>query len=271
MKNDVHLIDNSSDRKYFTIVPNYILNHSTATEQALYLQMKRLAGENGLCFMTQKNLCKKLGIGRDKLRASLEYLAEHKWIEFVGTTESKTKPINTYRINDIWKLNMEHYQEKKISSESALSFNTKDKTQKTIDKIQNSPKIRSKTVPIRRTHIKEEPIKKNKRKKYSSLKDIKDSDLLEISDKYQVKISFVRLQFEKLTNYCEAKGKRYKNYKSALRNFVLGNMTTLPTKKKEVKPQEPDNFVPIDPKEFEAIKKQAYKIIGGVKPLAQQP
>ena len=34
----------------------------------------------------------------------------------------------------------------------------------------------------------------------------------------------IRLLIEKLTNYCEAKGRVYKNYKSALRNFVLGDM-----------------------------------------------
>ena len=265
MINNIKLIDNSSDRKYFTIVPNYILNHSTAIEQALYLQMKRLAGENGLCFMTQKNLCKKLGIGKDKLRASLDYLLKHKWIEFVGTTESRTRPINTYKVNDIWKSNVDYYQEKKISPKTALSFNAKDKTQKTGDKTQNSHKIRPETTPLRRTLIKKELIKK----KYSSLKDVKDSDLLEISDKYQVKISFVRLQFEKLTNYCESKGKRYKNYKSALRNFVLRNLTTLPAKKQKVKPVEPDNFTPISLDKLEAIKQQAYKNIGGVQPVAQ--
>ena len=37
--------DGSGDKEFFTIVPNFILNHSTATEQALYLQLKRLAGD----------------------------------------------------------------------------------------------------------------------------------------------------------------------------------------------------------------------------------
>jgi hypothetical protein len=48
----VKILDNSGDKRYFTIVPNYILNHSTAIDQALYLQMKRLAGDEGLCFAT---------------------------------------------------------------------------------------------------------------------------------------------------------------------------------------------------------------------------
>lgn len=60
--------------------------------------------------------------------------------------------------------------------------------------------------------------------KYSSLKDITEKDLLEISEKYKVSLGFVKLKLETLKNYCESKGRRYKNYKSALRNFVLGDI-----------------------------------------------
>lgn len=60
--------------------------------------------------------------------------------------------------------------------------------------------------------------------KYSSLKSIEEKDLLEISEKYKVSLGFVKLKFETLKNYCESKGRRYKNYKSALRNFVLGDI-----------------------------------------------
>lgn len=65
---------------------------------------------------------------------------------------------------------------------------------------------------------------KIRRASYSSIHDITDTDLQDISDSYQVPITFVKLQLEKLTNYCASKGKRYKNYKAALRNFVVGDM-----------------------------------------------
>ena len=51
----IDILDESGDKKYFTIVPNYILNHSTATTQALYLQMKRLANDNEIV-MPQRNI-----------------------------------------------------------------------------------------------------------------------------------------------------------------------------------------------------------------------
>lgn len=148
----IGITDESQDRKYFTIVPNYILNHSTANDQALYLQMKRVAGENGMCYITQKHLCERLGIGKIKLQKSLQYLIDHKWITFIGTTESKTRPINTYKVNDIWKLNTEYYQEQKISSESAQSPSGKK------DKSQISTKISPRTAYRRRTNVKEELI-----------------------------------------------------------------------------------------------------------------
>jgi len=148
-QNDMGVVDESQDRRYFTLVPNYILNHSTAIDQALYLQMKRAAGENGLCYITQKTFCQRLGIGKIKLQKSLQYLLDHKWIAFVGTTDSKTKPINTYRINDIWKLNVEYYHDQKKSSKSAQSFAPGEKSQIRPNK---SPR----TASIRRTNVKEE-------------------------------------------------------------------------------------------------------------------
>jgi hypothetical protein len=149
---DYQIEDQSGDRKYFTVVPNYIINHSSVTDQGLYLYMKRKAGERGVCFVTQTTMCKDLQIGKDKLTASLTYLLKHGWIELVGKTPSKTKPINTYKVTDIWDLNIKHYQDKKKSPKSAQSsFEEKDK-------FQIRPKISSKTAHIRRTNIKEEPI-----------------------------------------------------------------------------------------------------------------
>ncbi len=121
----IELHDESGDKEYFTILPNYIANHSTANDQSLYFQMKRFAGEKGKCFATEKTLMKKMGVGKKAYNKSLQYLLNSGWITYVGMTGGKTRPIKTYKLNNIWKLNNEHY--KKISSESTLS---KDKFQK---------------------------------------------------------------------------------------------------------------------------------------------
>ena len=106
--------DETGDKKYFTMVPNYILNHSTATDQAVYLQIKRHAGENGRCFVSKRKLSKKLGIGRQTLKKSINYLLVRKWISENGSIEVDTpggkQKVTAYVVNDIWKTNIDHYK-----------------------------------------------------------------------------------------------------------------------------------------------------------------
>jgi len=60
-----------------------------------------------------------------------------------------------------------------------------------------------------------------KKERLYSLEEITQSDIEEIAEKYHCTPAFVLIQKEKMTNWAEAKGKRYKNYKSALRNWVI--------------------------------------------------
>lgn len=105
--------DESRDKKYFTIIPNFILNHSNAIDQALYVQMKRIAGDNGICKTGYRYFIKQLGIGFNAYQKSLKYLIKHKWITFVGNEqvdrERGKKEVNTYKVNDIWLMNNKYY------------------------------------------------------------------------------------------------------------------------------------------------------------------
>lgn len=112
MKNDpFKIIDKSGDRKYFTIIPNYIVNHSTVYEQAIYLYMKRVAGEIGTCWESPINIAKKLGVDPKTIRKYQKKLVERGWIEQVGKI-GKTKPTLEYRIIDLWQLNAKYYAQK---------------------------------------------------------------------------------------------------------------------------------------------------------------
>lgn len=110
---DLRLEDESGDRKYFTIIPNFILNHSTAIDQALYLQMKRYAGEKGSCYASGRTLRKKLGIGQKAYEKAISYLLEHNWIYHKGeqTVDTLGGPqiVKVYGVRDLWKMNNEHY------------------------------------------------------------------------------------------------------------------------------------------------------------------
>ncbi len=150
MKNDpFKIIDKSGDRKYFTIVPNYIVNHSTVYEQAIYLYMKRVAGEEGSCWESPINIAKKLGVDPKTIRRYQKRLVERGWIEEIGKA-GKTKPTIEYKIIDLWELNVKHYAGKDKGN-STLSLRIGNQSSKKedlalFDKVPNGNK--------------EEPIKK---------------------------------------------------------------------------------------------------------------
>lgn len=117
----INIIDESGDKKYFTIIPNYILNHSTLWDREVYIQMKRITGEEGTCWTSQKTLAKQCGISINRLKKSLSYLLEHKWIRQIGkkniSTNGGIQEVNEYRVADLWKLNVDFYETKGIAQE----------------------------------------------------------------------------------------------------------------------------------------------------------
>ena len=74
-------------------------------------------------------------------------------------------------------------------------------------------------------------------KKEIDKEKIKDSDFQEIADKYNVPLSFVISKWDDLQNWCDAKGKSYKNYKAALRNWVKTDVIKIHERKQHEKKQ----------------------------------
>jgi hypothetical protein len=78
--------------------------------------MKRIAGENGECWIAERNLAKQCGLSRDRLRKSIKYLLEHKWIKFLWKKQSNkfdSEGTKVYKICDLWKINLSYYEDKK--------------------------------------------------------------------------------------------------------------------------------------------------------------
>lgn len=65
------------------------------------------------------------------------------------------------------------------------------------------------------------------------LNQIADEDLKELSEKYEVDIDFVKARAEDVIDYCEAKGKSYRDYKAALRNFIKTHLKQHPEARKQ--------------------------------------
>ena len=115
----------SNDKGYFTIIPNYIANHSSANDQALYLQMKKIVGDGeGVCYASEKYFKDKLKIGSKALKKSIQYLIDHKWVENAGRKQIDTKggiqTSQVYLIKDIWQMNINYYKNKGVSEREPL-------------------------------------------------------------------------------------------------------------------------------------------------------
>lgn len=153
--------DGSGDRDFFTMIPNVVLNHSSAIDRGLYSEMKRFSGESGKCFATEKTMMKRLQIGKKQFDKSLGYLMRRGWVEYLGTTPGKTRPVKTYRVNNIWEENTKFYlQNKKISSERTLSFK-KISSESKGDKSPKQHKISSESNVEEEPRTKEDPLIKS--------------------------------------------------------------------------------------------------------------
>lgn len=108
-------VDKSGDRKYFTLIPNYIVNHSNVYEQSLYLVMKRIAGEEGSCWASPTTIGKTMGVSSNTVRKYRDNLVKRGWIKKIGE-RGKTKPTDEFEIVDLWKLNTDFYHKKESST-----------------------------------------------------------------------------------------------------------------------------------------------------------
>lgn len=156
---DIEIHDDSGDKKYFTIIPNYVLNHSTAVAQALYLQLKRLAGEKGVAYPSRGWLMKQLGITKPTLLKEFSYLVKRGWIKEIGTAPIKTKggqqSTKAYKIIDLWDLNNDYY--KGVKNNTPLDTKgVKNNSQGGKENVAKGVKNK----PTKKIHYEEEPMKK---------------------------------------------------------------------------------------------------------------
>ncbi len=110
MEKHYKIKDESGDRKYFTQIPNMIVNHSTAYEQSLYLIMKRIAGEQGTCFASQNYLAEKMGVDKKTVAKNITKLLKRKWIAEIAPIKVRGGSVRQFVIVDLWKINLSEYE-----------------------------------------------------------------------------------------------------------------------------------------------------------------
>jgi DNA-binding transcriptional MocR family regulator len=112
-------LDKSRDRKYFTILPNIIFKLDlTVQDIALYTTIKKVAGEEGECFMTTRRLAQEARISAGQVSKSKKRLADRGLIEIVTRPRTPNgKPVDHITITDIWVRNTQAFQNNRSPGE----------------------------------------------------------------------------------------------------------------------------------------------------------
>ena len=213
--------DESQDRKYFSIVPNYIVNHSTLEERGFYLTLKRIAGEHGKVFYSSRELGKQCGVSKDTVYRLLKSLVARGWIKEAGAIPAKTKPRMTYAIVDLWQKNNDFYQSQKIVANEGQSQSGKEIV---ANQGQRSAQTKDTKEDPGKEKLRKE-IKKEKgliplKGKYASIDSLGLTEFQEVAEYYQVPLVFVQSKYDDMVNWHESTGKVRKNWLATLRNFV---------------------------------------------------
>jgi hypothetical protein len=134
--------DHSGDRKYFTIIPNYVLDNSSGGELALYAQLKRLAGEKGVAYSSRVYLMKQLDISDKTYYKQRDTLLERGWIKdagwFTADTNGGKQKMRAYEVVDLWTLNNSFYSRGTENNSPLSSKGTENNSPKGTEN--NSPK-----------------------------------------------------------------------------------------------------------------------------------
>lgn len=138
MSRGFKIVEETPDREYFTIVPNYIVNHSDMWEQSVYLVMKRMSGEGGTFYLSQDKIAGKLKISRPKVNQTIKKLITRGWIKETGERIGSTKRVKEYKVVDLWKLNSDFYHKQKETVNQvtvSVEANSKPHLQETVNQV----------------------------------------------------------------------------------------------------------------------------------------
>lgn len=113
------------DHHYRTEIPNIILEWLKGDELIAYIHLKKICGDSGTCWKTTKNLAKQTGMSERQFRYMSDRLAEPTDFRpaLITITERKksdgSSDTNIIKIIDVWRLNGDHYRNKKFNRGTA--------------------------------------------------------------------------------------------------------------------------------------------------------
>ena len=156
-------INKSNDRKYFTIIPNILWTEDlglSAHDLILYATIKKVAGDAGQCFMSTRRLAQEARMSVGQVSKSKQKLVSADLIEIITKRRNaKGWPIDHITVTDIWKRNIEHFQN---CSQSEHPGQTVHPMNPTVHRVNTSEANCSPHEPnCSPGELEEEPLKKN--------------------------------------------------------------------------------------------------------------
>lgn len=102
--------DHSGDKKYFTIIPNMLIEKMSSANIHIYMIMKRISGDSSKpIWISKKYLMKRLEVGHTSVTKALAELEAMHLIEFRESRDVEIKGVMQkvafYSIQDIWQQN----------------------------------------------------------------------------------------------------------------------------------------------------------------------
>jgi len=176
----------------------------TQSDKVVYGTLALFCNQSQESFPSIETLAKFSKISPRQVYRSIKSLEKYNFIEIIrGGGRNKPNIYILLKITD--RKNPDKLSSNKNPDKSHEKTLTKTLTNSTSNNNNNKKKKKN--------------IIKRKRKR-KSLKSITEEDFEYIANFYQVPVAFVKSKYDDLVNYCEAKGKRYRDYLAALRNFV---------------------------------------------------
>lgn len=180
------------------------------TTTLIYLFLCKCADKEQIAFPSQEYIAEALGMHRVTVNRHIKKLLKWNLIKIEKIRNHKGKFLhNTYYLIDKSQWKKKTSKDIRVTPELHGTHVTPELSPVYHQSYTNNTHINN-------THT----LYRGNSFKRTSLKAITEEDLLYIAEYYQVPVSFVKSKFDDLVNYCESKGKRYKDYLAALRKFV---------------------------------------------------
>lgn len=159
--------------------------------------------------ISNSQICKSTGLHRAHVSRSLKSLIERNLVTRIGNKTSIQKNMTLWKCEKL----------PNVVTKKVLPKMVRDVTKNGtfVTKYGNDllPNMAD-TKDNKRNYTKDTITKDN----YANLESIGEIEVLEIAVKYQVPESFVKSKLDDMTNWLGSKGKKYKNYKLALMDWV---------------------------------------------------